>query len=69
MPTRESLNDSWYAQFELGLSDEAYYCQDHNPDYVASKNNPIKPSGERLGDVVYDSETGRLTIESKVKKD
>lgn len=69
MPTRKSLNDSWYAQFVLGLSDEEYYCQDHNSNYVPPKNNPPKFSGEKLGEVVYDPQTGRLTIESKVKKD
>ncbi|MDD3151266.1 MAG: hypothetical protein PHV68_10615 [Candidatus Gastranaerophilales bacterium] len=69
MPTRKSLNDSWYAQFELGLSDEQYYCQDHNPNYNPPKDNRVKLTGEKLGEVVYDPKTQRLTIDLKIKKD
>ena len=69
MPTRKSLNDSWLAQFTLDLSDEQYYCQDHNRDYVPPKDNPIRLHGEKLGEVVYDPKTGKMTIDSKVKKD
>jgi hypothetical protein len=69
MPTRKSLNDSWYAQFVLGLSDEQYYCQDHNPNYKPSQNNNVKLTGENLGTVTYNPKTQRLTIDSKVKKD
>ena len=62
MPTRESLNDSWLAQFTLGLSDEQYYCQDHNPDYIPPKENNIPLTGEKLGTVEYNSITKELSI-------
>jgi hypothetical protein len=69
MPTRKSLNDSWYAQFILGLSEEQYTCQDHNPEYAPKKDNSLELKGEKLGEIIYNPKTGRMTIESTVKKD
>ncbi|MCX6751092.1 MAG: hypothetical protein NTZ83_06550 [Candidatus Pacearchaeota archaeon] len=63
MPTRKDLNDSWKAQFTLGLSDEQYYCQDHNPNYKSSQDNNVKLTGEKIGTVKYNPKTGELTVE------
>jgi hypothetical protein len=62
MPTRKSLNDSWLAQFTLGLSDEQYYCQDHNPDYKPSQDNNTKFTGEKIGTVEYNPIKKELSI-------
>jgi hypothetical protein len=62
MPTRKSLNDSWRAQFVLGISEEQYYCQDHNRDYISPKDNDIKLTGEKLGTVEYNPITKELSI-------
>ena len=70
MPTRKSLNDSWLAQFTLGMSDEQYYCQDYNPNYVPPKDNNVKLSGEKIGTVEYNPITKELSVKiDGVEKD
>jgi hypothetical protein len=69
MPTKKSLNDSWLAQFILGLSDEQYYCQDHNPDYVPQKDNNLEMKGEKLGTIEYNPITKKLSVKSNLQKD
>lgn len=69
MPTRKDLHDSWRAQFILGMSDEQYYCQDHNPQYVPPKDNPVQLNGEQIGTIEYDPLTERILFKPLVEKD
>lgn len=65
MPTTKQLYKLWGAQFNLGLSNSEYYCQDHNPEGQSTSRDTHseKFTGETIGTIRYNPKTKEMEIE------